>query len=114
MSGGNGKGKGGHTGFLQKTNALIMKEFLRPEDMDGIYVNYNNTVKRQTVGIGNWGVWFWSSRWDNCIVIDNEVYKIDIRYNNKYKTCNLQLKRSNNDPCDISVSGFNYKNEIYH
>lgn len=113
VSGGNGKGKGGHTGFLQKTNALIMKEFLRPEDMDGIYVNYNNTAKRQTVGIGNWGIWFWANRWDNCIVIDNEVYKIDIRYDNKCKTCNLQLKRSNNGPCDISVSGFNCKNEIY-
>ena len=113
VSGGNGKGKGGHTGFLQKANALIMKEFLRVEDMNGAYVNYINTAKRRSIGIGTWGVWFWVSRWDNCIVIDNEKYKIDIRYDNKNKTCNLQLKCSNNDPVDISVSGFSHENDIY-
>lgn len=113
VSGGNGKGKGGHTGFLQKSNALIMKEFLGSEDLNGNYVDFRATNRRGKIGVGNWGVWFWATRWDNCIVVDNEEYKIDIRYDNKNKICNLQLKCSDNSPCDISVSDFNYEDERY-
>ena len=64
------------------------------------------------IGIGKWGVWYWADR-DNCVVMDNVQYKIDIQYDNKEKSCSLTVKCSNNDPCDLTIPGFDWKGEKY-
>ena len=64
------------------------------------------------IGIGKWGVWYWADR-DNCVVMDNVQYKIDIRYDNKEKSCSLTVKCGNNDPCDLTLSGFEWIGKEY-
>ena len=65
------------------------------------------------IGIGKWGVWYWADKWNNCVVVDNEQYKIDIRYDNKNRSCSLTVKCSNNDLCDLTLPGFDWRGTEY-
>lgn len=101
--------KGGtsrHTGWILQHNAMILKEF------GGDYHACDRNSRHQ-IGIGNWGVWYWCDKWNNCVVMDNEQYKIDIRYNNKVKVCSLYVKGGNNEPCDLTLSGFEWIGKEY-
>ena len=100
--------KGGisrHTRCILRYNALILKEF-------GGNYKADKINDRHLIGIGKWGVWYWADR-DNCVVMDNVQYKIDIQYDNKEKSCSLTVKCSNNDPCDLTIPGFDWKGEKY-
>lgn len=68
---------------------------------------------RHQIGIGNWGVWYWCDKWNNCVVMDNAQYKIDIRYDNKEKTCSLSVKGGNNESYDLTLSGFEWIGKEY-
>ncbi len=65
------------------------------------------------IGIGEWGVWYWADKLYNCVVMDNVQYKIDIRYDNKEKSCSLTVKCSNNEPCDLTLQGFEWIEKEY-
>ena len=99
-------GIGRHTGWILHHNALILKEF------GGDYRAYGRNSRHQ-IGIGNWGVWYWCDKWNNCVVMDNAQYKIDIRYDNKEKTCSLSVKGGNNESCDLTLSGFEWIGKEY-
>ena len=45
--------------------------------------------------------------------MDNVQYKIDIRYDNKEKSCSLTVKCSNNEPCDLTLQGFEWREKEY-
>lgn len=101
--------KGGisrHTRCILRYNALILKEF------GGDY-NADKRNDRHLIGIGEWGVWYWADKWYNCVVMDNVQYKIDIRYDNKEKSCSLTVKCSNNEPCDLTLPGFEWIGKEY-
>ena len=99
-------GTGRHTGWILHHNALILKEF------EGDY-RASGRNSRHQIGIGNWGVWYWCDKWNNCVVMDNAQYKIDIRYDNKEKTCSLSVKGGNNESCDLTLSGFEWIGKEY-
>lgn len=99
-------GIGRHTGWILHYNALILKEF------GGDY-RASGRNSRHQIGVGNWGVWYWCDRWNNCVVMDNLQYKIDIRYDNKEKTCSLSVKGSNNEACDLTLPGFEWIEKEY-
>ena len=74
-----------HTGWILRFNAMILKEF-------GGDCRASGRNSRHQIGIGSWGVWYWCDRWNNCVVMDNIQYKIDIQYDNKEKSCSLTVK----------------------
>ena len=101
--------KGGisrHTRGILRYNALILKEF-------GGNYKADKRNDRHLIGIGKWGVWYWADKRDNCVVMDNTQYKIDIQYDNKEKSCSLTVKCSNNDPCDLTIPGFDWREKEY-
>ena len=98
-------GTGRHTRWILYRNAMILKEF-------GGDCRASDRNSRHQIGIGNWGVWYWD-RWNNCVVMDNIQYKIDIRYDNKEKSCSLTVKCGNNDPCDLTLPGFEWIEKEY-
>lgn len=103
------KGDRRHTGWILYRNAMILKEF-------GGDCRASGRNSRHQIGIGNWGVWYWCdrwNRWNNCVVMDNIQYKIDIRYDNKEKSCSLTVKCGNNDPCDLTLPGFEWIEKEY-
>ena len=85
---------------------MILKEF-------GGDCRASGRNSRHQIGIGNWGVWYWCDRWNNCVVMDNIQYKIDIQYDNKEKSCSLTVKCGNNDPCDLTLPGFEWIGKEY-
>lgn len=95
-----------HTRCILRYNALILKEF------GGDY-KADKRNDRHLIGIGEWGVWYWAHKWYNCVVMDNVQYKIDIRYDNKEKSCSLTVKCSNNEPCDLTLQGFEWREKEY-
>ena len=95
-----------HTRCILRYNALILKEF------GGDY-KADKRNDRHLIGIGEWGVWYWAYKWYNCVVMDNVQYKIDIRYDNKEKSCSLTVKCSNNEPCDLTLQGFEWIEKEY-
>lgn len=95
-----------HTGWILRFNAMILKEF------GGNWRTFGRNCRHLT-GIGDWGVWYWCDRWDNCVVMDNTQYKIDIQYDNKEKSCSLTVKCGNNDPCDLTLPGFEWIEKEY-
>ena len=95
-----------HTRCILRYNALILKEF------GGDY-KADKRNDRHLIGIGEWGVWYWADKWYNCVVMDNVQYKIDIRYDNKEKSCSLTVKCGNNDPCDLTIPGFDWREKEY-
>lgn len=99
-------GAGRHTGWILSRNAMILKEF-------GGDCRASGRNSRHQIGIGNWGVWYWCDRWNNCVVMDNIQYKIDIQYDNKEKSCSLTVKCGNNDPCDLTLPGFEWIEKEY-
>lgn len=100
------KGGSRHTKCILRYNALILKEF------GGDY-KADKRNDRHLIGIGEWGVWYWADKWYNCVVMDNVQYKIDIRYDNKEKSCSLTVKCSNNEPCDLTLQGFEWREKEY-
>lgn len=100
--------KGGrrHTGWILYRNAMILKEF-------GGDCRASGRNSRHQIGIGNWGVWYRCDRSNNCVVMDNIQYKIDIQYDNKEKSCSLTVKCGNNDPCDLTLPGFEWIGKEY-
>ena len=99
-------GTGRHTGWILYRNAMILKEF-------GGDCRASGRNSRHQIGIGSWGVWYWCDRWNNCVVMDNIQYKIDIQYDNKEKSCSLTVKCGNNDPCDLTLPGFEWIGKEY-
>ena len=97
-----GGGTRRHTRWILQHNALILKEF-------GGNYKADKRNDRHLIGIGEWGVWYWADKGYNCVVMDNVQYKIDIRYDNKEKSCSLTVKCSNNDPCDLILPGFDWR-----
>ncbi|MBO8477720.1 MAG: DUF262 domain-containing protein [Bacteroidetes bacterium] len=95
-----------HTRCILRYNALILKEF------GGDY-KADKRNDRHLIGIGEWGVWYWADKLYNCVVMDNVQYKIDIRYDNKEKSCSLTVKCSNNEPCDLTLQGFEWIEKEY-
>ena len=101
-----GGGTRRHTRWILQHNALILKEF-------GGNYKADKRNDRHLIGIGEWGVWYWADKGYNCVVMDNVQYKIDIRYDNKEKSCSLTVKCSNNDPCDLILPGFDWREKEY-
>ena len=101
-----GGGTRRHTRWILQYNALILKEF-------GGNYKADKRNDRHLIGIGEWGVWYWADKGYNCVVMDNVQYKIDIRYDNKEKSCSLTVKCSNNDPCDLILPGFDWREKEY-
>ena len=101
-----GGGTRRHTRWILQHNALILKEF-------GGNYKADKRNDRHLIGIGEWGVWYWADKGYNCVVMDNVQYKIDIRYDNKEKSCSLTVKCGNNDPCNLTLSGFDWREKEY-